>query len=1573
MGRTRPALRPTPRSRTRREPELARPVRLRRPRGREADREARGALRPGDRAEEADRRAAARLPREHEPAIEDVAAVRLAVARVQGQRDGPGDEGAHLPRTVLVDGAGCRRRRDERVPDVDPRQGRRDDRAQQVELELPEREPLREVEAGSELVAAERRVSRAATVAGVNGDLFSASGEPAGIVLRGGLLDHAPNAGRSSIGLDAGGPPPGAGLRDDRHWRREAGLPRQRGLLARAARAAPPAHSGRPARRREDRPRRDRRGLRRLQRRRDELRALPHPRPPRRCHGGGAREWDGDDDGLRRDAPRPSVGAGRGAADLGRAARLVLGRLRPAAAGRGPLAERRRGRRTADAQLQGRPPPDRDRNARRPRRRHPRRRQRRPRPRHVPVRLEWDEPRRLAGARGSVALLRQRRRRPRPPLERRAHVRRRRDARVPPRPGDGHRPARRLVAPRLLRPRPPGAGDGRGRAAGGRRRADALPAPARRGDGPGRLERARRPPQPRLPGPLRAPRDRHERARCRLARGAVPRAPRVTSARAARERLEFADDARRRPRPLRRLRAHGDRRRLPGGERAGDGLRGRPGGRRLRRPARLAVRLARPLRRRCVPGDGPRRRSRLSPRRDRGMGDRLLRRQAVPRLGAQAREGAALVRPLGGLGGPARPRHARRALVRLDPGRDLPHAVRALHGADGDRLHRLVLRLRGRRLGARAELGALPPRLPLRRLRDRRGGRPRRRLAAPALALGAPRPVGCRVDWLAGAGDPALQPCRAIRPAPSRAEEAAPRPPRRGPLHPPLPGARLRGGGRGLPRRPAHDWRGERHRRDRDRPRRARDRGRRRGDLPRLHLLRHRRADRQARRDAGLCRRRSRDAEPRPGRRGPTDHAEDEGDHARPPLRPAGAARRARRARRDDRRGRGAGLRRRGHRHDRDRVDLLVLSHEEPRRPRRRRSDRGDRRGARRADPTASLPRFARQEGLLPRRLQLAPRRAPGGGAPPHAAPRRRVEPAPPRGGRALRRARARRPRRAPAGRRPARLPPVRRPLAGTRPRPRGPRRGGDRLRVVLRDAAPPPARASLPRPLGGRLSRDRARPAREPRAAAVAGGRAGGSAADRRHRPLGRPRARRLVIPITRHRLWQLAADGVLVALAWWLAFQLRWDNGVPPPYHRLFNRSILVVVAITLVVFVLSGFYRRWWRYVSTRDMWGAARGVAIGCLISDLTVYFMHPVRGFPLPRGVAVLDFLLLLAFVAGSRLLARTITERPAPGRLVVRGKEVIVVGAGDAAWQVVRQMLRTPELGYTPIGLIDDDPKKRHIQLEGVRVIGTTGELPQVLRDNPPDEILIAIPSAPGELRERVVEAARQARVPVKTVPGLHELISGRVSVSQIRPVQVEDLLGREAVEVDMDAIASYLKDEVVLVTGAGGSIGAELCRQIVRAGPNRLVLVDHGETPLFEIERELVDERGFHAVGPVLGDVKSEPKMRQLFETYRPAVVFHAAAYKHVPMMEANPLESVRNNVLATKLVADVAVEYGAERFVLVSTDKALNPAAVYGQSKAICEWIVEAYGARRDVSTRFVAVRFGNVLGSAGSVITI
>ena len=464
---------------------------------------------------------------------------------------------------------------------------------------------------------------------------------------------------------------------------------------------------------------------------------------------------------------------------------------------------------------------------------------------------------------------------------------------------------------------------------------------------------------------------------------------------------------------------------------------------------------------------------------------------------------------------------------------------------------------------------------------------------------------------------------------------------------------------------------------------------------------------------------------------------------------------------------------------------------------------------------------------------------------------------------------------------------------------------------------------------------------------------------------------------PVNRHRIWQMAADGVLIAVAWLLAFQLRFDSfeKIPPFYERLVDwQTVLLVVAIKLAVFTAFGFYNRWWRYVSTRDMWGAARGVTVACLAASLIVYFFPPANTARLPRGVAILDWLLLLALVAGSRLLARTIFERPGAGSIVARGKEVIVVGAGDAGQLVIREMQKSRALGYTPIGVVDDDPRKKNLRLHGVRVLGTTEELPHILRDNRPDELLIAIPSASGDIRQKVVERARDARVPVKTLPGLYELISGDHNLAaQIRPVQVEDILGREPVDVDFKAISEYLRGETVLVSGAGGSIGSELCRQVARAGASRLILVDQAESPLYEIERELVDDRNFPAGVPVIADVGSQERLRQVFERYKPTVVFHAAAYKHVPMMEANPLESVRNNVLATKVVAEVAVEFGARRFVLVSTDKALNAQAVYGQSKALCEWIVEAYGARDDVSTRFVAVRFGNVLDSAGSVIRI
>ena len=461
------------------------------------------------------------------------------------------------------------------------------------------------------------------------------------------------------------------------------------------------------------------------------------------------------------------------------------------------------------------------------------------------------------------------------------------------------------------------------------------------------------------------------------------------------------------------------------------------------------------------------------------------------------------------------------------------------------------------------------------------------------------------------------------------------------------------------------------------------------------------------------------------------------------------------------------------------------------------------------------------------------------------------------------------------------------------------------------------------------------------------------------------------------RHRIWQAAVDAGFVVLAWYLAFQLRFDPGIQRPLERFYERLFLdpstlaLVVGIKLVVFILFGLYSHWWRYVSIRDMWAAARGVTVASLVSFLALSLVEPLR---VPLGILLMDWIILLGLVAGARLLARTLIERPGRRGVVARGKEAIVVGAGDAGQLIVREMRKNPALGYTPIGFVDDDPRKRNMRMHGIRVLGTTRDLRHLLRTNRPAEVIIAIPSAAGETRHRIVDICRESEVPVKTLPAVHELIAGDLDLSrQLREVQVEDVLGREAVELDLRAIASYIAAEPVLVTGAGGSIGSELCRQLAALGADTLILVDHGESALVDIQRQLVHERDFPSVVPILADIKNRARMRDVFDRYRPSVVFHAAAYKHVPLMEANPLESVRNNVLATKVVAEVASEFGAKRFVLISTDKAVNAKNVLGQTKAVCEWIVAAAAAREQNGTTFISVRFGNVLASAGSVIPL
>ena len=317
----------------------------------------------------------------------------------------------------------------------------------------------------------------------------------------------------------------------------------------------------------------------------------------------------------------------------------------------------------------------------------------------------------------------------------------------------------------------------------------------------------------------------------------------------------------------------------------------------------------------------------------------------------------------------------------------------------------------------------------------------------------------------------------------------------------------------------------------------------------------------------------------------------------------------------------------------------------------------------------------------------------------------------------------------------------------------------------------------------------------------------------------------------------------------------------------------------------------------------------------------------------------------------------------------------MIVGAGDGGRLVLREILRNPELGLKPVGFVDDDPLKRRLRIDGVRVLGTTKELGRILDEVEPDEVTIAIPSAPGVLRANVVRCCRERGIPVRTLPTVFELLqSGATAVRQVRDVQIEDILGREPVRMELDRVGAYLSSEVVLVTGAGGSIGKELSRQIARVAPRRLVLLDHAEDNLFTIQRELEDDRHVHpsTLDVVLADCKEEERMREVFAAYRPTVVFHAAAYKHVGLMESNPVEAVRNNAIATRLMARISGQTKVKTFVLVSTDKAVAPATVMGASKALAEFALEAEQARF-ADTRFCAVRFGNVLGSSGSVVPI
>jgi FlaA1/EpsC-like NDP-sugar epimerase len=480
-----------------------------------------------------------------------------------------------------------------------------------------------------------------------------------------------------------------------------------------------------------------------------------------------------------------------------------------------------------------------------------------------------------------------------------------------------------------------------------------------------------------------------------------------------------------------------------------------------------------------------------------------------------------------------------------------------------------------------------------------------------------------------------------------------------------------------------------------------------------------------------------------------------------------------------------------------------------------------------------------------------------------------------------------------------------------------------------------------------------------------------------------------------------------LLFVAALWLAFGLRYEFHVPPfaptlpdtipaeavgqPWapayvgvpHSVWHVFYSLLVFIVLVKVIVFGYFRLyagWWQYASIQDLVETFKASHLSTFIILGVVYLCKGLYRYgaiqyrlEVPDTVFLIDWAATIALAGGLRFLVRIVREgsRPVSPAGLTR---VLIVGAGDAGEGILRELYRLPVEKYHVIGFVDDDPRKRGIRIHGVPVLGGVADLASVAQDQKAEEVVIALGRPTRDDLRRIIEVCKGQRLTFRIVPGVADLLDGRLDVTRLREVDINDLLGREPVSLDIEGIGHFLTGKVVLVTGAGGSIGAELCRQITAFKPRRLVLLEQAENNLFYIDREL---RGAHPdleVSPVIADVCDRVRIEEVFRRHSPAVIFHAAAHKHVPMMELNPGEAVKNNVFGTKNVADMACRYKAEAFVLISTDKAVNPTSVMGCTKRIAGMYCQCL-ARQSAcaATKFVVVRFGNVLGSAGSVVPI
>ena len=459
------------------------------------------------------------------------------------------------------------------------------------------------------------------------------------------------------------------------------------------------------------------------------------------------------------------------------------------------------------------------------------------------------------------------------------------------------------------------------------------------------------------------------------------------------------------------------------------------------------------------------------------------------------------------------------------------------------------------------------------------------------------------------------------------------------------------------------------------------------------------------------------------------------------------------------------------------------------------------------------------------------------------------------------------------------------------------------------------------------------------------------------------------------------LAADLVIFIMAFVGAYLLRFDFALEPFYRTQILRLLPFLLPGKVVIFFLFGLYRGMWRYTSRMDLWRLGQASIFSMLYYIIATFYINGFQG--VPRSVFLMDGLLTLVTGSGLRLGMSFIYSTRFPGfisrwhfyhpnrsRRRSGSKSILIIGAGDAGEKMCREIQDNPGLNYNLIGFLDDDRTKWGRNLHGVRVYGGVEMLPEVIEREKVDEVLIAIPSTTGPQMRRILEFCKSCEVCYRTLPDLGGIIDGKVSIKSLRDVKYEDLLRRPPVRLDTTEISRYLQGKRVLVTGAGGSIGSELCRQITRFDPAELILVEASEANLYGIQMELQHELNFHRYRSILSRVQDRPLMDHVFNSCQPQLIFHAAAYKHVPMLEQNPWKAITNNVLGSRVVMELAIKYGVERFVMVSTDKAVRPTNVMGASKRLTELLVQSLHGN---GTRFMAVRFGNVIGSSGSVLPL